>query len=115
MGYHGSRWTDMSTSIPQHPLPTLVVETLSRDDGWAKVIRRLSAFLERGVAVVWVVDPEGRSVTVHRPNQLTQVFEGDDELTGDPELPGFRCRVAEMFILPGEEEANGPVGQGGTN
>ena len=72
---------------------------------WAKVTRRLAGFLGRGVAVVWLVDPEGRSVTVHRLNQLPQVYEGDDELTGEPELPGFRCRVAEMFYLPGEEAA----------
>jgi hypothetical protein len=33
------------------------------------------------------------------------VFEGNDELAGDPEMPGFRCRVADLFYLPGEGEA----------
>jgi Uma2 family endonuclease len=85
-------------------LPTLAVEVLSPSDRWGKVTRRIAEFLGRGVAVVWLVDPEGQSVTVYRPNQFPQVFEGSDELAGEPELPGFRCRVADFFYLPGEEE-----------
>jgi Uma2 family endonuclease len=92
--------------------PTLAVEVLSPNDKWGKVTRRLTQFLSRGFAVIWLVDPEGRSVTVYRLNQLPQVFEGDDELTGDPELPGFRCRVADLFYLPGEEGTPRQAGQG---
>jgi Uma2 family endonuclease len=77
------------------------------------VTRRITQFLGRGFAVIWLVDPEGRSVTIYRLNQLPQVFEGADELPGDPELPEFRCRVADLFYLPGEEEASGSAGQGG--
>jgi Uma2 family endonuclease len=93
-------------------LPTLAVEVLSPNDKWSKVTRRVNQFLRQGVAVVWVVDPEERSVSVYRLNQLPQVFEGTDELTGEPELPGFRCRVADFFYLPGEEESPSPAGQG---
>jgi Uma2 family endonuclease len=96
------RYDDLSAGYCEHP-PTLAVEVLSPSDRWGKVTRRISQFLGQGIAVVWVVDPEGRSVTVHRPNQLPQVVEGEDELTGDPEMPGFRCRVADLFYLPGEE------------
>ncbi len=84
--------------------PTLAVEVLSPNDKWGKVTRRITKFLERGIVVIWLVDPEGRSVTIYRLNQLPQVFEGSDELAGDPELPGFRCRVADFFYRPGEEE-----------
>jgi Uma2 family endonuclease len=84
-------------------LPNLAIEVLSPGDRWAKVTRRIAAFLARGIARVWLVDPEGRSVTVYRTNQLPLVFEGDDELTDEELLPGFRCRVAEFFYLPGEE------------
>jgi Uma2 family endonuclease len=105
------RYDDLSPRYCEHP-PALAVEVLSPNDKWAKVTRRIAQFLGQGVAVVWVVDPEGRSVTVYRPSQLPQVFEGDDELTGDPELPGFRCRVAGLFYLPGEEVPPVPPSQG---
>ena len=94
--------------------PTLVVEVLSANAKWAQVTRRLTGFLSRGVAVMWLVDPEEQGVAVWRANQLPQVFEGDDELTGGPELPGFRCRVADLFYLPGEEETPGPAQAGGS-
>jgi Uma2 family endonuclease len=97
------RYDDLNPRYADHP-PTLAVEVLSPNDKWGKVTRRITQFLGRGIPVVWLVDPEGRSVTVYRPNQLPQVFEGSDELVGDPEVPGFRCRVAEFFYLPGEEE-----------
>jgi Uma2 family endonuclease len=107
------RYDDLNPRYSDHP-PTLAVEVLSPNDKWAKVTRRLAGFLSRGVAVVWLVDPEGRSVTVYRVNQLPQVFEGDDEVAGDPELPGFRCRVPVFFYLPGEEETSGPAQAGGS-
>ena len=56
---------------------------------------------ERGVALVWLADPEDRSVTIHRPNEFPKVLDETDELTGDGVLPDFRCRVADLFTLPG--------------
>jgi Uma2 family endonuclease len=104
---------DLNPRYSDRP-PTLAVEVLTPNDKWAKVTRRLTGFLSRGVAVMWLVDPEEQSVTVWRVNQLPQVFEGEDELTGEPELPGFRCRVADLFYLPGEEQPAGPAQAGGS-
>src|SRR5262249_10529984 len=100
------RYDDLNPRYSEQP-PTLAVEVLSPHDNWGQVTRRITQFLRRGVAVVWLVDPEGRSVTVDGGNQMPQVFEGDDELKGEPELPGFVCRVADLFYLPGEEGAPG--------
>lgn len=81
-------------------VPQLVVEVLSPTDRWGKVMRRITEFLRRGVAVVWLVDPEGRTATVHRPDQLPLVLEENDELTGAPPFPDLRCRVADLFFAP---------------
>jgi Uma2 family endonuclease len=81
-------------------VPQLVVEVLSPNDIWGKVLRRVSEFLLRGVAVVWVIDPENRTATVLLPNQLPQVFEENDELTAAPPFPDLRCRVADLFFVP---------------
>lgn len=85
--------------------PLLAVEVLSPNDSWGKVTRRITQFLGQGICVVWIVDPEEQSLTVCRPNQLPQVLDGDDELIGDPELPEFRCRVADIYYMSGEEAA----------
>ncbi|HYT91203.1 MAG TPA: Uma2 family endonuclease [Gemmataceae bacterium] len=80
--------------------PLLVVEVLSAyGRGW--VDRRVSEFLRRGVPLVWVVDPKGRTVTVFRRGKDLHVREEMDDLTGEDVLHAFRCRVAEFFALPG--------------
>jgi Uma2 family endonuclease len=82
-------------------MPQLAVEVLSPRDNWGKVLRRVTELLQRGVAVVWVVDPENRTATVLLPNQLPQVLEEHDEITGAPAFPDLRFPVAELFFVPG--------------
>jgi Uma2 family endonuclease len=82
--------------------PTLAVEVLSPTDRFGPVTRRITRFLQYGVRMVWLVDPDGRTVTIYRADRLPQVLEGDDEIVCKDCLPGFRCRVAEFFLLPGE-------------
>jgi Uma2 family endonuclease len=101
---HGRRYDDLQVRWSDQP-PTLAVEVLSPSDSWGAMTRRITKFLQHGVRVVWLVDPEGRTVTLYRANHLPQVLEGEDELAGLEELPDFRCRVAEFFCLPGEEPA----------
>jgi Uma2 family endonuclease len=100
--YDDSRRYDELTPKYATRLPTLAVEVLSPDDRPGRMIRRVSQFLRKGVPLVWVVDPEGRDVTVHRPGHEPYVLDEQDEITGEDVLPDFRCRVADFFRLPGE-------------
>jgi Uma2 family endonuclease len=106
------RYDDLSSNGDSQRPPKLVVVVLSPNDKWGKVTRRITDFLVRGIAVVWLVDPEGQSVTVYRRNQLPQVFEDADEVVADLELPGLRCRVADFFYVPGDLEIPPKEGQG---
>ncbi len=96
------RYDQLKLGYSEHP-PKLAVEVLSPNDRWGKVTRRINHFLEAGISLVWLVDPEGRSVTVYRKGELPQVLEEGDEITGLDILPDLRCPVAEFFLMPGEE------------
>lgn len=85
--------------------PCLVVEVLSFDETPEQMINRVGEYLRHGIAVVWVVDPELRSVSVHRSGQQLQVLDNSDELLDEDVLPGFRCRVSDLFRMPGEVES----------
>jgi hypothetical protein len=63
---------------------------------------------QSGVEMVWLIDPEARTVTVYRPDQGPHLLEEADELTGEDVLPGFRCRVADFFVLPGDQPEQAP-------
>ncbi|HEX6986637.1 MAG TPA: Uma2 family endonuclease, partial [Planctomycetaceae bacterium] len=90
-----------ATKYAEDP-PLLAVEVLSPSDRPARVARKVAQYLRAGVRVVWTVDPEVREVAVYRPSSPEPDILGpDDVLRGGDELPGFECRVAEFFELPG--------------
>ena len=51
--------------------PVLAVEILSPSDKHEDIVEKIRLYLEAGV-VVWVVDPDFRTVSVHRPGQLSR-------------------------------------------
>jgi Uma2 family endonuclease len=83
-------------------IPKLVVEVMSPSDQQTKTNRRISQYLARGVPLVWLVDPEVRSVTVYRQGASHTVLDETEELTGDGALPDLRLKVAELFTVPGQ-------------
>jgi Uma2 family endonuclease len=70
--------------------------------GLPKLVVEVMSHLARGVALVWLVDPEVRSVTVFRPGASHTVLDEAEELTGNGALPDLRLRVAELFTVPGQ-------------
>jgi Uma2 family endonuclease len=80
------------------PLPAdLVVEVLSPNDLAYDVDRNIELYLEAGFGLVWVVNPEMKVVTVHRPDGSVSRLHEKDEITGESALPSFRRKVAEFF------------------
>ena len=78
-------------------IPVLAAEILSPSDTHEDIVEKVQLYLEVGVAVVWIIDPDLRNVTVYRPGKDAVFFSASQELVGDPELPGFRVRVADIF------------------
>src|SRR4051794_22888349 len=73
----------------------LVAEVVSPSDRASEVVGKALAWLDAGVRVVWVVDPESRTVTVYRHDTAT-VLRGGDVL-GDELLPGFALPLDELW------------------
>jgi Uma2 family endonuclease len=79
-------------------VPDLVVEVLSPDDHARMVLDKVGEYLESGVRLVWVIDPETRSATRYRSTTDVRPLAEDDDLDGEDVLPGFRCRLAEILV-----------------
>ncbi|HEX7312421.1 MAG TPA: Uma2 family endonuclease [Pyrinomonadaceae bacterium] len=78
--------------------PDLAVEVLSPGDTRREVHEKVEDWLEAGARVVWVINPKRRAITVYRSmNDVTRLSEGD-ELDGGEVVPGFRCKVSEIFV-----------------
>jgi Uma2 family endonuclease len=77
--------------------PIMIAEVLSPNDTQEEVTERVREYLDCGVPLVWVLNPYFRTVTLHRPGVPALALDSTHTLNGDPELPGFSCRVADLF------------------
>lgn len=77
--------------------PELIIEILSPDDAWRTVDKKLREYFAIGVVLVWIVNPESRTITAYRSMTDVREFGESDMLTGDEVLPGFTIRVDELF------------------
>lgn len=78
--------------------PDLAVEVLSPGDTAEEVEEKTAEWLAAGARAVWIVSPKRRTVTVHRSQKDIKILTEQDELDGADVVPGFRCRVAEIFV-----------------
>lgn len=81
-------------------VPDLVVEVISPRDTSFDVQERLNDYLLVQAPAVWIVDPHTRTVHVYHADGTVRRLTAEQELTGDPVLPGFRVRVADLFPPP---------------
>jgi len=78
-------------------IPELVFEVLSPTDSWARILRKVSEYLEAGVLVVCVVDPGQSRVHVYRSDSSAIELTEEDELTLPDLLPDFHVSVGRFF------------------
>lgn len=77
--------------------PSLVFEVISPRDRKSEVVQKMWRWFAAGVEMIWIVDPETRTVTVYRTLEDVRVLTEKDALSGERVVPGFECPVAELF------------------
>jgi Uma2 family endonuclease len=76
--------------------PLLCIEILSPEDRWKRIEARIQDYFTMGVPVVWVFDPEQRTVTVlERSGARTERREGTLTLAGTP----VAIPIADVFAV----------------
>lgn len=78
-------------------VPEVAIEVRSPTDRWAKVLEKVSEYLNAGVDLVYVVDAQTQSVIAYTADQASITLRGDDELTFPPPLDGLRIAVRHIF------------------
>jgi len=75
--------------------PDLAVEV--DDPSEPDLKRKVTEYLGAGVRSVWVLDPVEETLTRHAPGEQPRTLGGPDAVVADPVLPGFSCRLDELF------------------
>jgi Uma2 family endonuclease len=78
-------------------VPTLTVEILSPNDTQRQIHEKVREYLKAGVPLVWIIDPDDRSVKLYRDQLPVESFNITQRLPEHPAMPGFAPTVAELF------------------
>jgi Uma2 family endonuclease len=77
--------------------PDLCVEVLSPSNRPKQIKQKIKEYLFNGTKAVWIIDPEDRSMKIYRTPLESRSLEEDAILDGEDVLPGFHCKVSELF------------------
>ncbi|MGO8898595.1 MAG: Uma2 family endonuclease [Isosphaeraceae bacterium] len=98
--YRQDHWPRSEVGWTLPPVqPDLVVEVYSPGNRRGKILEKLAEYLGAGIPLVWIVYPKSRTVTMYRSlDEPPDVLKQDAVIENLPELPGFRCPVADFFL-----------------
>jgi Uma2 family endonuclease len=93
------------TILPKGPLPEgyldvvpeVIFEVRSPSDRWKEILAKVAEYLNAGVLVVCVLDPQTETLTVYQPDELPRVLTADEELVLPKPLDGFRIQVRRFL------------------
>ena len=78
--------------------PDIAVEVQSPDDRRKDLRAKIKEYLFYSVPLIWLVDPETRTVTVYQGSMRGIELDESDTLDGGNVLPGFSCKLlADLF------------------
>jgi len=81
--------------------PDLAVEVISPNETAYELDEKLGDYQKAGVPLVWVINPNSRTVRIHRGDGSVSYLRENEELSGEDVIPGFRCIVRD-FLPPRE-------------
>ena len=77
--------------------PEFVIEILSPSDRLSVTQAKMEEYLANGAQLGFLLDVEAETAYIYRPGQPTETVQGyDQELSGEPVLPGFRLDLRPL-------------------
>jgi Uma2 family endonuclease len=77
--------------------PDFVLELMSPTDTLREIQAKMQEYMNSGVRLAWLIDPEGRRVEVYRPGQDIEVLDAPETLSGEDVLPGFVLNLQAIW------------------
>ena len=77
--------------------PDFVVELRSATDNLKTVQQKMQEYLENGVRLGWLIDPQNQQVEVYRQGTDVEVLQSPISLSGEDVLPGFVLDLTQIL------------------
>jgi Uma2 family endonuclease len=80
-----------------HICPDFVVEIRSSTDNLKPLQAKMDEYIENGVLLGLLIDPEKKMAYLYRPNQAIEVLINPTQISCEPEMPGLVFDTAVLF------------------
>ncbi|MCU0525561.1 MAG: Uma2 family endonuclease [Elainella sp. Prado103] len=94
-----SRWQALTPEQRQKfpPIaPDFVIELRSRTDHLATLQEKMQEYLDSGVQLAWLFNPQDQQVEIYRQGQVKEMRALPTQLSGEAVLPGFELQVEQF-------------------
>ncbi|MEB3339970.1 Uma2 family endonuclease [Okeania sp.] len=78
--------------------PDLAVEIISPNNMFEELHQKIVEYFENGCRLVWVINPDEKSILVDHKPEPDKLLKITDNLDGEDILPGFTLAVADLFV-----------------
>ncbi|NEO82166.1 Uma2 family endonuclease [Moorena sp. SIO4G3] len=73
--------------------PDFVIELRSKSDSLKELQAKMQEYIDNGLRLGWLIDPQNQRVEIYRSGQKTEVIDNPKELSGEAVLPGFKLKL----------------------
>ena len=90
------RWNSLSLDEQERfaPIcPDFVMELRSRTDPLNHLQAKMEEYLEAGLKLGWLIDPQNQQIEIYRSSQAKEILDLPAQLFGEQILPGFTLDV----------------------
>lgn len=91
------RWESLTSEEQEKfaPIcPDFVIELRSRTGSLRQLQEKMQEYLNSGLRLGWLINPQNQQVEIYRQNQPTEIVELPTTLSGENVLPGFTLELA---------------------
>lgn len=77
--------------------PDFVIELRSKSDRLRNLQNKMREYIDNGVRLGWLVDPEEMRVHIYRANGSIEILENPSRVSGEEVLQGFELDLTEIW------------------
>ncbi len=89
--------TDEQRKKVSRIIPDFVIELRSSSDSLKSLQDKMQEYIENGVSLGWLIDPQKRKVHIYRKDGKTEILDNPKTLSGEDVLQGFELKVSDIW------------------
>jgi len=94
------RWQALTPTQQQKFLPLcpdFAIELVSATDDVEDARQKMQEYIDNGLRLGWLINPKNRTVEIYRQNQVVEVLQAPQTLSGEGVLPGFSLDLQPIW------------------